>query len=346
MQAVAKTQAAPGSVEVVEVERPVAGPGEVLLRNVGGGVCGTDIGFWHWHDDMAREYKPRLPVVMGHEFGGHVAALGANVDDLAVGDLVAVNPHLTCGVCRHCTEGALQLCLNRAIMGLQANGGWAEYTVVPRRNVQILPPSTAPEVAALMEPLAVAVHAVNERCPTRPGDTVLVQGAGPVGLLHLLVARASGAREVIVTGLGADGERLALAEALGGIPINVEREDTAAAVKRIRPGGADVAYETSGGASALQGGLAALARGGRMALVGFCHAAFPFESMPVVLEEKEIYGCRAYNPATWRRAAALVGTLHDDLRKLVSHQLPITEANRAFELVEARQCLKVVLHPA
>ena len=345
MHALAKTEAAKGAIRPIETDPPRVAPGQVLLRSHGGGVCGTDVSIYHWYPPIAREYHPTLPLIMGHEFSGTVEEVGEGVEGVTVGQVMAVNPHVNCGACFFCNAGRHPLCENRRVMGCHIDGGWAEWVAVPRANLHALPDGVDPQVAALMEPFSVAVHAVCERVPCEPGDTVLVMGAGTIGLLHLLVARALGAGAVIVTGLTADRGRLALAEELGGIPVNVEERDLNRIVRGINPRGADVAYDTTGHAGATQPALEALRSGGRLAMVGLNHDDVTFDSLPLALDEKELVGCRAYNRNTWLKSTALLEGLAPEMKGLITHTLPFSEVEEAFALIERRECIKVVLQP-
>lgn len=345
MRAIAKTEAAPGHIAEIEVAEPALGPGQVLLRVSGGGLCGTDLAIRRWDADIAAEYAPAFPHILGHEFAGRVEAVAAGVDGIAIGAWAAVNPHVNCGRCFYCNSGRHALCVQRRIMGCHSPGGLAERIAVPADNVFVLPDGSDPNVAAVIEPLTVASHAVLERVPIAAGDVALVMGAGPVGLLHFLVARAAGAAAVVVAGVAADANRLALARQLGAITVDLENQDLDAVVRRVAPRGADVAYDASGHPAALAAALPALRRGGRLGLVGYCHASAPFHSLPVALDEKEIYGCRAYNRGTWVRSTALAAALTAELRQLVTHVLPFAEVDRAFTLLEQRACMKVVVLP-
>jgi len=345
MRAVAKVRPESGAMQVIEVDDPRPAPGQVLIHPLGSGVCGTDVSFYHWYRPVVDSYGPTLPLIMGHEIAGTVTALGEGVADLEPGRLVAVNPHTNCGKCFYCVSGRYVLCENRRIMGCHINGGWAEQVVAPRENVHPLPEGIDPMAAALMEPLTVAVHSVVDRVPVTVGDTVLVMGTGPMGLLHLLAARAVGARTVLVAGLEADRERLRLAEELGGLPLYAEREPVPRAVRRMNPRGADVAFDTTGDAEALHASLASLRKGGRLGMVGFSHGKTPFDTLPMVLDELDLIGCRAYNRDTWPRSVGVMEVVAPQVRRLVTHVLPFTEIDEAIRLIERRECVKVVLQP-
>ncbi len=345
MRAIAKTQPAPGQIMEIEVPPPTLGPSQVLLRVGGGGLCGTDLSIRRWDADIAAEYAPAFPHVLGHEFAGRIEAVGSDVEGIAIGAMSTVTPHINCGRCFYCNNGRHSLCTQRRIMGCHAPGGLAEQVAVPADNVFVLPDGTDPLVAAVIEPLTVACHAVLERVPITAGDVALVMGAGPVALLHLLVAQAAGAAAVIVAGVAADATRLAIARQLGAVTVDQDSEDLAAAVRRVAPRGADVAYDASGHHDALAAALPALRRGGRLGIVGYCHAAAPFHSLPLALDEKELIGCRAYNRGTWVRSTALAAALTGQLRQLITHVLSFAEIDRAFTLLERRECMKVVVLP-
>lgn len=345
MRAVAKTRGVPGALEVIDVPEPQVGPGQVRIRPLGGGICGTDVSIYHWYPGLAQDYHPDWPLILGHECAGTVEALGEGVSGLEAGDLVAVNPQLNCGTCVHCTAGRTSLCERYTVMGCHVNGGWAEHVLAPAANVHRLPPGLGPEAALLAEPLTVAVHSVAECVGLQPGDSVLVLGAGTVGLLHLLVCQALGAARVIVAGLAADRARLALAEQLGALPVNVEAQALEAVVRGVAPRGVDVAFDTTGHAAALQTALGPMRKGGRLGLVGINHEAAPLDTLPVVLGELELIGVRAYSRNTWHKSVALLERLAPRLPSLVTHRLPFSEAATAIGMIERREGVKVVLQP-
>jgi len=345
MRAVAKIAPREGALQVIDVPEPQAAPGMVVVRPVGGGVCGTDVSLFHWYSGVAAQYDPSFPLIMGHELAGVVEAVGSGVTRARPGQLVAINPHVNCGACFFCNSGRHSLCDNRRVMGCHIDGGWAERVAAVERNVHVLPAGSDPTVTPLLEPMSVAVHAVVERAALQPGESALVMGAGTIGLLHLLVARACGAGPVFVTGLDADRGRLALAEELGGIPVNLDAQKLDAVVRGIAPRGADAAFDTTGSAHALHPALASLRKGGRLALVGINHGATEFDTLPAVMDEQDLLGCRAYTRNTWLTSVALLPGLAASLRRLITHVLPFSEAEQAIGLIERRECIKVVLQP-
>ena len=345
MRAIAKTKGTYGAVCEVDAPLPPVNAGDVLLRISAAGICGTDVHIYEWPEYLAREYAPDFPVILGHEFTGTVDRVGADVTDIEPGAEVVVNPHLYCGKCHYCSSGRPVLCDDRPILGCNRDGGWAEMVSVPRESVHVLPADVEPAIGALAEPLTVAVHGVVERAPCEPGDVVLILGPGPVGLLHLLVARSVGARHVIVAGVGPDRDRLRLAAKLGAIPVNTSEGDPLAAVRRVKPGGADVTYETSGHPDALGLAVEATRKGGRIALIGFADNVTPVDTLQLVVKEKELIGVRAYNKNTWPKTMALISGLAPDLKQLISHTLPFSAIEEAFGLIKRRECMKVLVDP-
>ena len=206
MRAIVKLAPRDGAMSVVEKPEPVRAEGDVLIRIGAGGICGTDVAIWKWHEAVVGQYAPTFPVVVGHEFSGTVEQAPAN-STLKRGDVVAINPQLACGKCRYCGLGRPTLCDDRRLMGGHIDGGWTEMVSVPEKQVYRLPDGIDTAVAPLLEPMAVAVHAVFERVPVQGGDLVAVIGAGPIGLLAGLLALHAGASDVLITGVAADRAR-------------------------------------------------------------------------------------------------------------------------------------------
>jgi 2-desacetyl-2-hydroxyethyl bacteriochlorophyllide A dehydrogenase len=344
MKAVAKLRPEAGAMAVIDLPAPEPGLGEALVQIQAGGICGTDVAIWHWHTAVVGQYAPTFPLIVGHEFSGKVIkpSTGGRVK---VGEIVAINPQIACGHCYYCGLGRPTLCDDRKLMGGRINGGWTEFVCVPEQNLHPLPTGVDAAVAPLLEPLSVATHAVSERVATRTGDVVAIAGAGPIGLLCLILARAAGASHVMITGVGADKSRLRLAEELGGIPVNVDEQDPIAVIRSLQKGGADVVYETSGNAAVLDQSISMARRSGRVALIGLCHGNTVFKSTPVVLKELELIGSRGYNETTWSLMLRTLPAIARNVLKLVTHELPFDEFETALRLVEAREGAKIILRP-
>ncbi|MEZ5844790.1 MAG: alcohol dehydrogenase catalytic domain-containing protein [Hyphomicrobiaceae bacterium] len=344
MKAIAKLAAGPGHMALIDVPEPVPGEGEALVEIAAGGICGTDVAIRHWHEAVVGQYAPAFPLIVGHEFAGRVIEAGPRGTAKA-GDVVAVNPQIACGRCYYCGLGRPTLCDDRRLMGGRINGGWTERIAVPEANLYPLPSGTDPAVAALLEPLSVATHAVVERVPPRQGDVVVIIGAGPIGLLTLVMARHAGAGAVVMTGIAADRERLALARSLGAVTVDVSTGDPFQALRRLQPDGADVVYETSGNAAVIDQSIAMARKSGRVCLIGLCHRPSTLASVPIVLKELEVIGSRGYNDTTWRLMMRALPAVERDVLKLVTHRLSYARFEEALDLVEARAGTKVLLVP-
>ena len=247
VKALVKTGPRPG-LELIEVPMPVVGPGDVLVKVEAAGICGTDLHIEAWNPWAARTIRP--PLTIGHEFSGTVVHVGSGVTDVAVGDLVSGEGHLVCGRCRNCRAGRRHLCINTRGIGVQLDGAFAEYVVLPSTNAWVHRDPIDPEVAAIFDPFGNAVHTAL----TFPmlGEDVLVTGAGPIGIMAAMVSKRAGARHVVITDLS--DERLALAAKLGvTLAVNIGRSSLADAQRELgMREGFDVGLEMSGSPAALR----------------------------------------------------------------------------------------------
>lgn len=344
MKAVAKLRAVDGAMELIDIPKPEPRSGEVLIKIEAAGICGTDVAIRHWFESVVGQYAPQFPLIVGHEFGGRVVS-SASDPRFAAGTLVAINPQIACGRCEYCNLGRPTLCVDRRLMGGKVNGGWAEYVAVPERNLFALPAGTHPAISALAEPLSVATHAVCERVIPQAGDVVVVIGAGPIGLLCLILALAAGASKVFVTGISADRSRLELARQLGGIPIDVEAQDPLAMVRAEQQDGADIVYETSGSHAVMSQAIALTRRTGRIGLIGLCHGESHFMTTPIVLRELAMIGSRGYNDTTWSVMMRVLPRIETQVLSLVSHTLSLDRYDEALDLVESKAANKIILQP-
>ena len=345
MKAFVKLKKGRGNIGVIDMEDPPLKEGEILVQIVAAGVCHTDLLMINWGPIMEKEYRPALPLVMGHEFSGRVLKLGSQVSGFEVGDPVVVNPILACGRCSYCLQGKQQVCSHRAILGLQANGSFAEKISVRAENVYKLSPGIDLETAALCEPFNTIIRAFEKASPEY-GDTILISGPGPMGMLALLMGQYCGCGSIIMTGLDADCERLQIAQRLGGIPINVEREDVKGRVREITKGlGVSVAIDTSGSSKALIQDLDLLKRCGKLILVGLSEDPAPFLPIAFVLNETEMIGIRAYNPKTWETCLNILASGKIDFRPVLTHRLPLDQGEKGFQLLEGKTGLKILLKP-
>lgn len=343
MKAIAKVNPGVG-IDVIEVPAPEAGQGEVLLKVAACGICGSDLHTYEW-TKSGRERRGipiELPRVLGHEPSGVVAAVGEGVTQFKAGDRVASDSWGGCGKCYYCRIGRVNLCEPRYNIGSLKDGALAEYVVVPEFNLYRLPDEIPLEVGAVIEPLGVAVHAV-ERCLTlKPGDHVLVQGAGPIGLLTALVVRAGGG-DVVVTGLASDTVRLKQAQSLG---FDTIVSDSATCLDEVRDRtdgrGADIIFECAG---ALPGAIPLVRKGGEIVVAGNPSSTIELDLLAAIAKELTFTINLGRNPSSWHRSISLLTTGTVDVSPLITHRLPLEKGQEAFDLLRSGEAIKILLFP-
>jgi L-iditol 2-dehydrogenase len=343
MKALVKYEKGPGNMEIRDIPEPRPEKGQIKIEVKATGICGSDLHIYH--DDIVIAVNP--PVVVGHEFSGLVAELGDGTVGWNIGDRVVSELGFeVCGRCYNCLQGFPNLCDRRKSIGYWYNGAFARYVIVPAEGVHPLPDNIGFEEGALTEPLACVVHGVLELTPFAAGDTVLISGPGPIGLMTLQVARAQGAI-TIVSGVSADKNRSTVARELGADHlVDVDREDVVERVKELTGGcGADVVFECSGNERAVDSGFSAIRKRGRYTQLGLFGRPISIDFEKVLSKELEVTGSFGQRRSAWQRALALTAQRKVSLGPLVSDVLPLSEWKRAFELFEKKQGLKVVLTP-
>jgi L-iditol 2-dehydrogenase len=337
--------AAYNRLEIQELPIPEIGPDDVLVRVAACGICGSDV---HGMDGSTGRRQP--PIIMGHEAAGVVAKVGANVDDWAEGQRVTFHSTIHCRRCWFCRHGQMNLCDHRQILGVSCDecrrdGAFAEYVVVPQHILYRLPDGLSFRQAAMVEPVAVAVHAIGL---TRIclGDTAVVVGAGVIGLCLVQALRAAGCGRVIAVDL--DQKKLDMARKLGADEgLRPDQMDVAAEVMRQTGGrGADVAMEAVGVAATVQTAAACLRKGGQLTLVGLLAAKVELPTQEIVTRELTINGsyisCDEY-PACLDLIAR--GTI--DVNPLMSAAAPLAEGPAWFQRLHNGNegLIKVILEP-
>jgi L-iditol 2-dehydrogenase len=341
VKAVVKTAPGVGNVEVRDIPEPVVGTGQVKIAVRAAGICGTDLHILH------DEFKSFPPVVLGHEVSGQVAEVGDGVERVRPGDRVTTETYFsTCGVCRFCRAGRINLCPQRRSIGSAVNGGFTSYLIVPERNVHLLPENVSYFAGALTEPLACVVHGALELPRLLPGDLAVIAGPGAIGLLTLQVVRAAGA-QAFMMGTDADAHRLQMALELGADTVlNVQRDDYRGAIDKLTGGtGADIVYECSGAGPAAGMLLELVRRGGQYAQIGLFGKSVPWDLDEVCYRELSVTGSNASVPSAWERALNLMATGAVKTEPLVSETFPLTDWRKAFDVFERRSALKTVLQP-
>ena len=338
MHALVKQHAARG-IELHDVDIPTVGHNDVLIRVKRTAICGTDMHIYNW-DAWAAKTIP-VPMTIGHEYCGEIVAVGGEVSGLAVGDRVSGEGHITCGFCRNCRAGRRHLCRNTVGVGVNRPGCFAEYVVIPAVNAFKLPDAIDDEIAAILDPLGNAVHTALAFDVV--GEDVLITGAGPIGIMAAAIARFVGARHVVITDV--NDYRLALAKQMGAtLAINVTREKLENAMSQLgMREGFDVGLEMSGNASALRDMLRTMHHGGSIAMLGIPATEVAIDWNEVILKGltiKGIYGRQMFE--TWYKMAALLQS-GLNIRPVITHRVPYTDFNHAFEIMSRGESGKVVM---
>lgn len=345
MEAILKVKGAPKSVKFDSVTIPEITPDQVLVQVKASGICGTDHSLYHWNEAIAKSYKISFPAIFGHEFSGVIAEVGSQVKGMAVGERVTVNPILYCGQCSYCAEGIINVCDDRPFLGTDYNGGFAQYVAVRARNIIKLPDTVSFKSGALMEPLCVAIHAV-ERVKPEFGESVVIIGPGAIGLLMLLVLKNMGVGKVIVVGTGADKDRLEMANSLGAdYIVNTEEQDVVSVVKDLTGGkGADVIFDAAGHHSVVPQAIEMAAKRGRIAVTGLPARQSEILMTQVAMREISIIGNRAYELKTWLQACKMIdGGLN--IEAIGTHTMPLKDFEKAIDLLDQKQGLRIILEP-
>ena len=340
MRALVKTKAAPG-LELLDVPKPSAGPGHVVVKVLATSLCGTDNHIYRW--DKWAQGRIHPPRIIGHELCGEVVEAGPGVAAVAVGDYVAAESHITCAMCFQCRTGNAHVCKNYRILGIDEDGSYAEYVRLPERVLWKTSREIPPEFACLQEPLGNAVHAALVEDLT--GQSVLITGCGPTGLFAAAVARTAGAGVIIASDVS--DYRLSLAKQLGADhTINPTRDD-ADLITRVTGGeGVDVALEMSGNPTAIHKCFQYVKNGGRVTLFGIPEAQVSFDmTNEIIFKGIRVYGVTGRRLfQTWYRLSGLFKA-GLNIKPVVTHVLPLDRFAEGFDLVAKGQCGKVVLRP-
>ncbi len=343
MKAILKAERAPGLIYVEDYPMPSLKHGEVLVKVQAGSICGTDIHIYKWDEWSQKRLKP--PFVVGHEITGVVAAVSPDVDHVAVGDQVSLESHVVCNTCYFCRTGRAHLCEKTQIIGVDRDGGFADYIAIPAQNIWKNSPSTPLPIAVIEENLGNAVHTVMAQDVS--AKFVLVTGCGPVGLMAIAVAKAAGARAVIATDVSR--YRLDLACQMGADrAVDVRHEDLISIITEVTSGeGIDVLLEMSGAPSAINEGFAALKEGGEAALLGLTPGAFTFDLNAHIVFKgavvRGIVGRRLWE--TWYQAHGLLESGALRLDGLVTHTFPMRDFEQAYQTFMSGSSGKIMLIP-
>jgi threonine 3-dehydrogenase len=338
MKALVKNRAEVGLWRA-DVPMPAYGADDVLIKVHKTGICGTDLHIYEW-DEWARETIP-IPLVIGHEFVGEIAAIGSNGADFKVGEIVSGEGHVVCGRCRNCLAGRRHLCANTQGVGVNRHGAFAEYVAIPVSNVWRHSPSVPAEIAAVFDPFGNAVHTALS-FPLL-GEDVLITGAGPIGIMATAVARHAGARHIVVTDL--NPKRLELAGRMGAtVAVDPRVQSLKDIQKQLgMKEGFDVGLEMSGNSTAFEDMLENLCHGGKVAMLGIPAKAHIIDWRKVIFNGitiKGIYGREMYE--TWYLMTSMLES-GLDISPVITHRLPWSEFEKGFAAMRSGDAAKVVL---
>jgi len=328
-------------LEVTEIPDPVAGPGEVVVKVAGCGMCHTDL---HYLDHGVKTFKTP-PLVLGHEISGTVHAVGSGVEGWAAGARVIIPAVLSCGRCSYCREGRENLCDQLVMLGNNIDGGYAEYVAVPAADL-VAVPDTLPltQACVIADAISTPYHAVKDRGKVRPGDVVAVVGCGGVGLNVVQCAVAAGGR---VIAIDLNAERLATARVLGAEmtvnPSEVERLDKH--VRKLTGGGVDIAFEAIGNVKTMREAYGLLRRGGRLCVIGYSADEVTLSAARLMYFELEIVGSLGCGAGLYPEILDLVAAGRLQLEPIVSGTVPLEHINEGFDRLRRGDGIRWVVTP-
>jgi threonine 3-dehydrogenase len=338
MKALVKQKAEPG-IWMEDIPEPAPGHNDVLIRVNKTAICGTDIHIYNWDDWAARTIP--VPMAVGHEFSGVIEDIGGEVRGLKPGDRVSGEGHITCGHCRNCRAGRRHLCRNTVGVGVNRQGCFAEYLVIPASNVFVLPEVITDDIASILDPLGNATHTALSF--DLVGEDVLITGAGPIGIMAAAICRHAGARHIVITDV--NDYRLELAGKMGATrTVNVAGESLAEVMTELKmTEGFDVGLEMSGNPDAFRDMLRTMHHGGKIALLGIPPGDTAIDWNQVIFKGlviKGIYGREMFE--TWYKMASMLQS-GLDVTPIITHHLPVADFQRGFEIMNSGRSGKVIL---
>jgi threonine 3-dehydrogenase len=337
MKALVKSHAKEG-IWLEDVPMPDYGINDVRIKVLKTGICGTDVHIYNW-DDWAKK-TINVPTVAGHEFVGRVEAIGSNVQNIAVGDIVSAEGHIVCGHCRNCMAGRRHLCAHTLGVGVNRDGAFAEYVSVPAVNVWKCSDEIPMEYYAIFDPLGNAAHTALSY--DLVGEDVLITGAGPIGAMAAGMAKKAGARHVVITDV--NDYRLDLAKRMGAVPVNVATQKIEPVMHQLgMTEGFDVGLEMSGNPQALSQMIASMAHGGKIAMLGIQPGQTGIDWDAVVfkgLTIRGIYGRLMFE--TWYKLSMMMES-GLDIAPIITHRFHYSEFQKGFDVMRSGNSGKVIL---
>ena len=345
MQAIVKYGRKSGEVQVQEVAAPEMRPDRVKLEVKAAGVCGSDLHMWREH----HSWKIKMPLVLGHEFCGVITEVGEQVTGFQPGERVTCETAAEiCGRCVYCLSGKYNMCPHRLGYGALVDGAFTNYVVARPHILHRIPDHVSFEDAALTEPICVAYNAAVEKTPINPGDIVVIQGPGPIGIMALQLVRLRGAGSIVMLGTDADAGRLQTARKLGAThTVNIQQEKPVDLIRSLGDGfGADVVIDCTGVSVALKQALELIRPTGHITKVGWGPQPLDFSLDPLVQKAVTLQGSFSHTYATWERALALLSNGQIDLKPVIGGVYELPRWEEAFTRMEAGECVKSVLRIA
>lgn len=332
-------------LELIDVEKPAPKKGEILVKVKATSICGTDVHIYDWGAWAQSRIKP--PLIIGHEVAGEVVELGNGVQGFEKGDLVSAETHIYCNECFQCKIGNRHVCEKMKIFGVDINGVFAEYAVIPAQNAWKNPKGMKPEIVSIQEPFGNAVHTIFACNTNIEGANVLIAGAGPIGCFAVGIAKAEGAKKVIISDV--NDYRLALAEKMGAdVIVNVRKENIVETTKKETAGrGADVFLEMSGNPQALNDGLSALRVGGTASILGVFDSKVQLDvTDSIVFKYVKIFGINGRLIFdTWKKTSELINSRKVDPRPVITHSFRLKDFEKGLSLLKEGRAGKIILTP-
>ncbi|MGQ9777362.1 MAG: L-threonine 3-dehydrogenase [Thermodesulfobacteriota bacterium] len=339
MKALIKDRPVRGAT-LTDIPLPSVGEHDLLVRVKFAAICGTDIHIYQWNEYASSRIK--LPLLFGHEYSAEVVEVGKNIKNFRPGDRVAAETHVPCGHCFQCTTGLQHICKDMKILGVDMDGAFSEYTILPAVCAWKLDSAISYEIGATMEPFGIAVHALSKTKPA--GKKVIVFGCGPIGIYAQMVAKLSGAEYVI--GVDITKERLDLAKKMGtDIVLNAKEVDVVEEVNKITKGfGTDIVVELTGNKNVLNDATKTLRRGGDIVLVGLFSGPVEWDVVNnVIYKEANVYGVTGRIMwDSWWTAQSMILSGKMDVSPVITHHFDLQDYEKAFSLAESAETGKIV----
>jgi 6-hydroxycyclohex-1-ene-1-carbonyl-CoA dehydrogenase len=330
-------------LEIEEVTKPEAKPGEIVVKVAACGVCMTDL---HYIDHGVPTFK-KPPMILGHEPSGTVDLVGSGVKAFEPGQRVIIPPVFSCGYCKNCREGRENICENMVMMGNNFDGAYAEFVAVSAKDCINLPEDLPIEESSVIaDALSTPYHAVTNRGRVKPGDWVAVFGCGGVGINTVQFAAAAGAQ---VVAIDIADKKLELARELGARftlnPSGMEDKPFLKELKKMTDGGPEIAFEVIGMKSVMELAYKAVRTGGRLVLVGYTHEDISINAGRMMYREMEVLGSLGCRPVDYPKIIGMIQTGKIRLKPVVTHRLPLAKINDAFDLLRNGESLRTIVTP-